>query len=453
MECGDDLNTEGESSESPETQSITFTLEAEKKNDFHVTVPEVAKLVYGRLNAPPKTLVSYDDTMYKKLTIVLKSTFRVDTINYRDGLVIRPGLRTKPLAEKVPEKRVHIFWAPKSITNEAIEKVLHMFGEVTVGVENKVYEAKETDNDVTKMMDGVILPDRQCKMIIRAQIPSHVLVGGVKVKILYEGQSRTCARCFKFWSQCPGKGNSGECKKLQEAAEQEKVDKGETIKKKKTLGDHMKKLESKLEKKMASAKEAEERANIDQSKVPLPTSILIENVPLEVTLPQIINLFKKNNTDLENLTEKIVMDNVKPGTIVLKDLDRIDHELVTENINGVYLSGKRLRAIPLQDVTPEKGDGNESEKEEDVEEENPVNKTPKNIVKNLASKFQEQTPGGSKVYSRVAADGSEVSVKKTSRDPDSPTSEVEGSPQAKAKDNVTTRQARSGKANSKKPKK
>ena len=79
--------------------------------------------------------------------------------------------------------------------------------------------------------------------------------------------------------------------------------------------------------------------------------------------------------------------------------------------------------------------------------------TPKNTVKNLASKFQEQTPGGSKIYSRVSEDGSSVSVKKTSRAPESPGSEVEGTQDAKANgDNVTKRQQRT-KNQPKKPKK
>ena len=160
----------GESSESDDvgTYNVTFHLEADKRGDIHLNVGEVAKLVYGRLGAPPGSLVEYDDNLYGKLTITLKNSFQLSTINYKHGLSIRPGLRTKPLYEPNPAKKVHIFWAPKSITNLAIEAVLSKFGVIEEGVAHKVYTPKEDDDEVTKMMEGVILPDRDCKMIVKA---------------------------------------------------------------------------------------------------------------------------------------------------------------------------------------------------------------------------------------------------------------------------------------------
>ena len=446
LECGDDPMTGGASSGQDDVEStyeLTFILEAEKKGDFHVTVAEVAKLVYSRLGAPPHTLVEYDDTMYKKLTLTLKSTFKLNEFNLRHSLAIRPGLRTKPLYEPIPEKRIHIHWAPRSITNEAIQVVLQKFGDVTEEVGHKKYVAKEDDDDITRMMEGVILPDRECKMIVKVGIPSHIQVGGHKIKILYEGQSRTCSRCYKFWSDCPGKGNSADCKKKDEALRKEKEEKGEKVKPKRTLADHMKKIESKLESKMAAAAKREELGKIDQSKAPRPTSILITNVPVDATLPQIMNLFKKNNTDIDNLDDKLVMDKGKPGTIILKDLDEIDYELVIENINGIYIKNKRLKAVPVQDFTPEKEKPEERENssensEDEVQEVEGAAGGVKTPVVKVADKIQqyEETATGSKVYERKTASGNTKMSKKTTRK-----DSAEGSPEL-AK-NVTQRSRKS----------
>ena len=95
--------------------------------------------------------------------------------------------------------------------------------------------------------------------------------------------------------------------------------------------------------------------------------------------------------------------------------------------------------------------------DEDEDPTTPSNKAPINTVKDLASKFQTQTPGGSKIYSRVTEDGTNVSVRKSSRaqsSPDSPGSEVEGSQDAKAKGtNVTQRQRAKKQQETKKPRK
>ena len=97
------------------------------------------------------------------------------------------------------------------------------------------------------------------------------------------------------------------------------------------------------------------------------------------------------------------------------------------------------------------------EDDEDEDPTTPSNKAPINTVKDLASKFQTQTPGGSKIYSRVTEDGFNVSVRKSSRaqsSPDSPGSEVEGSQDAKAKGtNVTQRQRAKKQQETKKPRK
>ena len=74
-------------------------------------------------------------------------------------------------------------------------------------------------------MAGTRTSERYCKMKITTNIPSVIMVRGTKLRIDYPGQPKTCSRCMKFWSSCPGSGKVEKCKKEggEEKKEQGKV--------------------------------------------------------------------------------------------------------------------------------------------------------------------------------------------------------------------------------------
>ena len=366
MNCGDDaIVTEAPSSYAGAAGSgihkITFKLESDKRNDFHVTPKEVSRLVYSRLDAPPHSLLAFDDVAYGKLEIWLKSTVDLGSINLTQSLEIREGLRTKPILPPTKEKDVHIYWAPLTLNNTAIEKVLLTFGQMVgtvgnIGVKNKVYRAKEDDDDVTRMMDGVVLTDRICKMIINHPIPSHILVEGIKLKVIYEGQSRTCGNCYKFWSNCPGNGKVDICRAKMEAANKAKKEKGEKATKAPSMKANWNKLTKKMEEKMKKGMNANLlNGDFEAGKPRPPTCLRLSSLPTDVTLPELYNVFKANNCEIENMDDKISIDGV-PGTATIRELDEIDYQLVTEQLDGVYLRGKRIKVTPIQESTPEKSE-------------------------------------------------------------------------------------------------
>ena len=365
-ECGDDNNKStptyaGITGDG--TYDITFSLEADKKDDYSVTYKEVAHMVYKRLDAPPWTLVKYDDTRFGKLTITLKNTAVLNSLVLSHGLEIRGGLRTLPVKQQVKETKVQVFWAPFSISNEKIDAVLSTFGEVIGCVTNKVCEPKEDDDEITKMMKGVILTDRQCTMVIRYPIPSHILVEGVKVKVTYYGQSRTCSRCYKYWNLCPGGGKASVCRAKAEAEKKEKEGKGEKAPKAPNMKQHWKKLTKKMDEKMKKGP----NVNLDDGATGAdvaPTCLRLTNMPPDITLPELLNVMKNNHCgDIEELDDKIMLDNSKPGTAVVKELDKIDFELIVEWIDGVFLRGKRIKVTPIQERTPEKENDRSSQED------------------------------------------------------------------------------------------
>ena len=187
--------------------TLTIILKSEKKDDFIMTVPEIAKLVYSQLLAPPKSLISFDNSAYGKLTVVLYGCVDLDKLNLTTGFQIRDGLWTKPFKET--KKKINIYWAPASLSNQSIKEKLEKFGKVH-DVKNKIYKTNNDDDPITAMMDGVILPERESYMTVLLPIPRHILVDGLRVKIVYEGQIYFCENCLGSWEKCPG--DSAECR-------------------------------------------------------------------------------------------------------------------------------------------------------------------------------------------------------------------------------------------------
>ena len=475
-ECGDpsvhDIVTDPPSSYAGAagggTHKITFTLDADKKNDFHVTGKDVGRLVYSRLDAPPHSLLAYDDVMYRKLTVILKGSVDLGSLNLTQALEIRDGLRTKPIFPPTKEKDVHIYWAPLTLDNTKIETVLLQFGQMVgtlgnIGVKNKVYHAKEDDDEVTKMMDGVTLTDRICKMVITHSIPSHILVEGIKIKIVYDGQSRTCGRCYKFWSLCPGNGKVEVCRAKAEAENKEKEKKGGKATKAPSMKSNWNKLQKKLEEKMKKGVNTELlNGEFCPGAAPKPTCLRLSSLPVDVTLPELYNVLRSNHCgDIEGLEDKISIDGV-PGTADIRELDNIDYELITENIDGVFIrGGKRIKVTPVQECTPEKPKEN-SEKEKtpaengasatppsptqskepskpvipppaaqasskstkskdkvspsvNSKDDGHILRTPKTTVQQIASWSTNKTAASSKVYERVSESGRKFDSRKKLR--------------------------------------
>ena len=191
---------------------LTLNLYREdKSNDFVVSYKEVAELLFKQLGVPNVRglLHSADTSSYKKIELELDKMVQEGNLNITQSLQVRSGLWTRPIQVPEKDRLVNIKWAPMKMVNADIESVLT---EITVRVTNNVF--LETGKDKwTSYMVGVKTLDRSCKMKVEHNIPSIILVRGTKVSIDYAGQPKTCSRCCKNWSMCPGTGKVERCKK------------------------------------------------------------------------------------------------------------------------------------------------------------------------------------------------------------------------------------------------
>ena len=180
-------------------------------NDYHVNYKEVADLVFKRLGVPSGMLKSVDTTPYKKIILELDGQVDIAMLNITQALQIRKGLWTKPLQSPEKDRPVFIKWAPMKMLNKDIEAVIGHFGEITRHVSHVVI--MNTGEDWAAAMEGVRTAERDCRMKIRYNIPSLIMVRGVKIMVHYPGQPKTCTHCLQWWHYCPGGGKVDKCKK------------------------------------------------------------------------------------------------------------------------------------------------------------------------------------------------------------------------------------------------
>ena len=322
-----------------------FLYREDSANNFFVTYKEVSDLVFRRLGVEAGMLVSVDTTPYKKITLELDSRVNIGNLNITQSLSVRGGLWTRPLQAPEKDRPVNIRWAPMKLPGKDIENVLKWFGEITESVENVVI--RDTGNDDwTAMMDGVKTTDRKCRMKIKTNLPSIIMVRGIKLRVDYPGQPKTCSRCHKYWSVCPGGGKVDKCR--DEGGEERDI---KTVFK--NLFTRVKRKEKGL---------PEEPAPVIPNNIPDPDMVKFVGFPEDFTLDE----FKEwlNGREV-NFLDPMVFKETKPGVFSIATVEEEgqEHKLEAEEaaeivtkLNGIQFedTNRRIMVTMLKLSTPEK---------------------------------------------------------------------------------------------------
>ena len=327
----------------------TFTIEIhlyreDRANDFYVSYREVADLAFKRLGLPAGTLAAVDTSPYKKIILEIDGCVEMQKLNITQTLQVRKGLWTKPLQSPENSRLVNIKWAPMKMASADIESVLSLFGEVTRPVEHVVIQ--DGGEDWQKAMSGVKTADRNCKMKIKINIPSQIVIRGVKMRIDYSGQPKTCSRCQKYWTACPGGGKVEKCKK----AGTEEVD----------VKTAFKKLVNMLKKKSKGAAGTEVISTVIPEVIPDPDMVRFSGFPEDFNI-------EKFTTWLDEMSisflEPMVFKGKKPGTFLIEtvEVDGESYRLTAEEaaemvtkLNGVAVERRRVTVQMASLSTPTK---------------------------------------------------------------------------------------------------
>ena len=325
----------------------TWTLELhlyreDNGNYFHISDKELGDLVVKKLGVKKGFCKSADTSPYKKIILEIHDSISSGSLNVTQSLQIRKGLYTRPIQAPEKDRGVFIKWASMNFNNKDIELILSHFGEVTEPVAHVVIKDNGTD-EWTNLMDGVTTSERKCRMKIWTNIPSIIMVRGVKLRIDYPGQPKTCSRCMKFWSSCPGGGKTEKCKK--EGGEE------------KDLKVYFKNLVNRLKKK---GKATETSAPIVPAFIPNPDVVRFTGFPEKFSLDNFKSWLDEHEI---SFLESMLFKETKPGVFSIATIE-VDGEVlkldaeeaanIISAVNGVEYKGKRIMVTMMTLNTPEK---------------------------------------------------------------------------------------------------
>ena len=248
----------------------------DKGTDFNVNYEEISNLLYKRLLLPEGTLVSLDTTplfIKKKIIIEIDGSVDITKLNITQALEVKKGMKTRPIQSPDTDREVRITRAPMKMDNAEISKVIAIFGEITSPLQHVVFEnppAGGPKDSWRFLMRGVKLAERTVRLKIKVNIPTIIVVQGLKLRINYAGQPQTCPRCQKYWGSCPGGGKVEKCKK----ANGEEKDAKATFKQ----------LVARIKKKDKEVADIESSAPLVPAMIPDPDQISFSGLPEDMTL-------------------------------------------------------------------------------------------------------------------------------------------------------------------------
>ena len=188
----------------------------DKSASFYLHHKQKARLIFRELDIPREKVIGIDQEDYRTIRVHMNTfacPYKVaHSIQVKDGLVTLPMRMFRRLT-KVKIQRAGIGTEKKEITD-----MLEHFGTVEEDVIwNTYYDDHPHPNTLSedeKMMLGVRSGDATVKMYVSTHIPSFALLaGGRKVRVRYNPQPVTCARCHQGIRGCKGNANAAKCEK------------------------------------------------------------------------------------------------------------------------------------------------------------------------------------------------------------------------------------------------
>ena len=155
----------------------------------------------------------YDDSTFRKLKIYLKPEAG-DPVNYMttNAWAINDHLRVEPTKIMDNEVKVKLFWTSFDTPAANILSVLLEFGDTTGTLEHMKFGRNKKGN--ADGLADIFTGNRVVSMKVMKNIPSYIVIDGKKVKCIYPGQIKTCARCHKTSDICVGMADAGKCDEL-----------------------------------------------------------------------------------------------------------------------------------------------------------------------------------------------------------------------------------------------
>ena len=179
---------------------------------FNLNKDELSKLLFQRMKLNPNNVVKIDTSAFGKIHLELKPNVKPEEFMNFPAFDIRDGLRTKlykPHHRK--DVLVTVSWLDLETPDDFLTYVLSFFGKIKSGVQYMKIKEEPGESKEAQLLNNILSGERKIWMEVDKPIPSYAVINGRRIKIFYNGQKRTCARCCKYKESCPGESNAKLC--------------------------------------------------------------------------------------------------------------------------------------------------------------------------------------------------------------------------------------------------
>ena len=195
------------------TNTLEIRLESDEGNSFTLNTEEIERLL-RRLNIKSSEFTSVQACPERRNVVFITLCNGIDISKFiRNGcesFLLKQGTRTTVIKEASKrEVQVQIFGLHPDTRDDAVIRYLNAHGKVNpqAPVVYGVYSGVPGSSILAGKRNGT----RIYSMEISRNMGSTHIIDGEKVSVKYPGQIKTCNKCQKPATVCPGKGIAREC--------------------------------------------------------------------------------------------------------------------------------------------------------------------------------------------------------------------------------------------------
>ena len=326
------------------------------------------------------------------ITLVNNIDLNKYTENSIESFILKPGIRTTTTLKHASKKEVNVqvFGLHPDTKDETVIRYLNAHG--VVNMLEPVRYALYPGAPGSSLLAGKRNGNRIYSMVVKKNLGSTHIIDGERVSIKYSGQRKTCNRCHKEASKCPGKALARNCTSARVS-----------------LYDHMQSYWNDIN----FNPETTEINDIEENESELSEAILVtdqapktfQKVSSENEFSNkyggvVLKGFRKGDP-IEGILEILKAAGL-PGDFGVEDLQPVErgnsltvniHELqpkpcisLINNLNGKVVNDHVIKAFALVDDTPSKNDNSKDLVNDDDSASTPKQTQLTAIISNLAKK-------------------------------------------------------------------
>ena len=188
----------------------------DKSATFYLSDKQKGILIFQKLDIPKEKVVGIDQEDFRTIRVHMNTWACPWKVAH--SIQVKEGLVTLPMRMFRRKTRVRIQRAGVGTDKQEIRDMLSHFGSIEEDVQWSTFfddhPHPNTLSEEERMMRGIKNGDATVQMFISKQIPNFGLLPcGRKVRIKYNAQPATCARCHQGIRGCKGNANASKCEK------------------------------------------------------------------------------------------------------------------------------------------------------------------------------------------------------------------------------------------------